>query len=193
VGEHLRLVATALVIVVVVALGLGILLTRRRLRWLSPLATGLANLGQATPAIGLLVLLSLWLGVGFWTGVAGLVAATMLPALRNTMAGLRQVDRRFVESALGMGGSPLRVLLLVELPLATPVILAGLRTAAVVAVSVATLATFVDAGGLGDMIVNGIKLQRIPVLVTGAVLTAVLAILVDWLGRLVGTLLRRRV
>jgi osmoprotectant transport system permease protein len=89
------------------------------------------------------------------------------------------------EAARGMGMRPVQVLFRVELPLAVPVILAGLRTALVFAVGVATVATFINAGGLGDMIVNGLKLQRFPVLLTGAVLVAAIAIFIDWIAGLI--------
>ncbi|MEV1288626.1 ABC transporter permease [Micromonospora sp. NPDC049679] len=191
-AEHLKLTAVTTVIVVIVAVGAGILLTRPALRWLAPAATGLANIGQATPAIGLLVLLSLWLGIGFTTALIGLIAYALLPVLQNTIVGLNQVDRKLIEAGHGIGMSPLAVLTRVELPLAVPVILAGVRTALVLAVGVATLATFIDAGGLGGLIVTGIKLQRTPVLVTGAVLTAALALLLDWLGGVITDLFRPR-
>ncbi|MEV1288794.1 ABC transporter permease [Micromonospora sp. NPDC049679] len=191
-GQHLKLTAVTTVIVVIVAVGAGILLTRPALRWLAPAATGLANIGQATPAIGLLVLLTIWLGIGFTTALIGLVAYALLPVLQNTIVGLNQVDRKLIEAGHGIGMSPLAVLTRVELPLAVPVILAGVRTALVLTVGVATLATFINAGGLGGLIVTGIKLQRTPVLVTGAVLTAALALLLDWLGGVITELFRPR-
>ncbi|MCN0178121.1 ABC transporter permease [Salinispora arenicola] len=191
-GEHVTLTALTTVLVVAIAGGGGILLTRRSMRWLAPFATGLANIGQATPAIGLLVLLSIFLGIGFSTALIGLVAYSVLPVLQNTIVGINQVDRHLIEAGRGIGMSPFTVLVRIELPLAVPVILAGVRTALVLAVGVATLATFIDAGGLGAMIVTGIKLQRETVLVTGAVLTATLALTLDWLGGVVSDLLRPR-
>jgi osmoprotectant transport system permease protein len=177
---------------VVIAVGAGILLTRPALRWLAPFATALANIGQATPAIGLLVLLSIWLGIGTTTALIGLVAYAVLPVLRNTIVGINQVDRHLIEAGRGIGMSQLAVLVRVELPLAVPVIVAGVRTALILAVGVATLATFINAGGLGGLIVTGIKLQREPVLITGAVLTGALALILDWLGGVIGDLLRPR-
>lgn len=189
-GQHVSLSAITTLLVVVIAVGAGILLTRPALRWLAPPVTALANVGQAVPAIGLLVLLSIWLGIGTGTALIGLVAYSVLPVLANTITGINQVDRHLIEAGQGMGMSPLAVLLRVELPLAVPVILAGVRTALVLAVGVATLATFINAGGLGELIVTGIKLQRDSVLVTGAVLTATLALLLDWLGGVIADLLR---
>ena len=188
--QHVSISAMTTLLVVVIAVGAGVLLTRPALRWVAPFVTALANIGQATPAIGLLVLLSIWLGIGAGTALIGLVAYAVLPVLRNTIAGINQVDRHLIEAGRGIGMSPLAVLLRVELPLAVPVILAGVRTALVLAVGVATLATFIDAGGLGGLIVTGIKLQRDPVLITGAVLTAALALTLDWLGGVIADLLR---
>jgi osmoprotectant transport system permease protein len=191
-GQHLKVTAVTTVVVVVIAVGAGILLTRPGLRWLAPFATGVANIGQATPAIGLLVLLSMWLGIGFTTALIGLIAYAVLPVLQNTIVGINQVDRHLVQAGKGIGMSPLAVLIRVELPLAMPVILAGIRTALVLAVGVATLATFINVGGFGELIVTGIKLQRTSVLVTGAVLTAALALALDWLGAVLADLLQPR-
>ena len=191
-GQHLSLTAMTTALVLVIAIGGGVLLTRPALRWVAPAATTLANLGQATPAIGLLVLLSIWLGIGTTTALIGLVAYAVLPVLRNTIVGLNQVDRHLIEAGRGIGMSPLAILTKVELPLAVPVILAGVRTALVFAVGVATLATFINAGGLGSLIVTGISLQRDSVLITGAVLTAALALALDWLGAVLTDVLRPR-
>jgi osmoprotectant transport system permease protein len=190
VGEHLRLTAMAVLLVLLIAIPLGVLLSRPSARRLGSPVLALANLGQATPAIGLLVLLTIKFGVGFRIALIGLVAYAVLPVLRNTIVGIRQVDASLVEAARGMGMTRTQVLVRVELKLAVPVILAGLRTALVMAVGVATLATFVNAGGLGDIIVNGIKLDRTPVLLTGSVLTACIAFLVDWVGGVAEDLLR---
>jgi osmoprotectant transport system permease protein len=154
--EHLYLSALATVLVIALAVPLGVLLTRPFARRATPLVLGLANIS--------------------------LVCYSLLPVLRNTIVGIDQVDRALVEAGRGMGMTRSAVLFRIELPLAVPVILAGIRTALVIAVGVATVATFVNAGGLGDIIINGIKLQRTPVLVTGSVLVASLALLVDWLG-----------
>ena len=108
------------------------------------------------------------------------------------MVGLSQVDANITESARGMGMTPTQVLIRIELPLAVPVILAGLRTSLVFCVGVATVATFINAGGLGDMIVNGLKLQRFPVLIAGAVIVSCIALLIDWIAGIAEDLLRPR-
>ncbi|MGW5363987.1 ABC transporter permease [Actinopolymorpha pittospori] len=188
--EHVELAAVSTVVVLVVALPLGVLLTRGRAKAVAPLVVTVANIGQAAPAIGMLVLLALWLGLGFRTSVVALAAYAILPVLRNTITGIQGVDARLVEAGRGMGMSATSVLVRIELVLAVPVILAGVRVALVLLVGTATLATFVDGGGLGTLITTGIKLQRTGVLVVGAVLVAALALLIDWAGRIVEDLAR---
>jgi osmoprotectant transport system permease protein len=151
---------------------------------------GVANAGQAAPAIGLIVLLAMWVGFGFKTAVLALALYAILPVLQNTIVGLNQVDRNLVEAGRGMGMSSLAVLFKVELPLAVPVMAAGIRTALVLLVGTATLATFINAGGLGSLIVTGITLFRYPILVSGAVLVALLALAVDWAGHVIEELVR---
>ncbi|MGA6128697.1 MULTISPECIES: ABC transporter permease [unclassified Microbacterium] len=185
IGEHLVLSIIASVLVAATAIPTGIMVSRSRSRVVRTVVIAIANIGQATPAIGVVILLAIVWQTGFTTALVALVAYSFLPVLQNTIAGLAQVDPGIREAARGMGMRPGQVLLRVELPLASPVILAGLRTALVFAVGVATVATFINAGGLGDMIVNGLKLQRYPVLVVGAVLVAAIAVLIDWAAGLV--------
>ena len=189
-AEHLLLTAAAALIVLSIAIPAGILLTRGPLRRLSGPVTALANIGQAAPAVGLLVLLAFWVGFGFWPAVWALVLYALLPVMRNTMVGLQQVDPRLVEAGRGVGMSAAAVLFRVELPLAVPVMLTGVRTALVLLVGTATLATFINGGGLGILITTGVNLNLTAVLVTGSVLVALLALVIDWLGRLVEHLAR---
>jgi len=184
-GQHLALTFVSAVIVLVIAIPLGILLTRRPFNRASGVVLAVANVGQAAPAIGLIVLLAFWLGFSFWAAVIALVAYAALPVLRNTMIGIQSVDERLVESGRGMGMSAFSVLMKVELPLAVPVMLAGIRTALVLLVGSAALATFIGAGGLGILITTGVNLFLPRVLVSGALLTALLALLIDWVGRVV--------
>lgn len=190
--QHLKLTFLAAVLTLVIAIPLGVMISRRWSRFVAPLILGLANIGQAFPAIGLLVLLTIKLDVGVRVALISIVAYGVLPVLRNTIVGLQQIDPGLVEAAVGIGMRPRQVLLRIELPLAVPVLLAGVRTTLVLAVGVATLATFVDAGGLGDIIVNGLKLDRFPVQVTGAVLVMCIAFFVDWLARIAEDLCRPR-
>ncbi|MEU8895662.1 ABC transporter permease [Nocardia sp. NPDC048505] len=182
---HIKLTVVATLIVVVVAIPLGIALTRPALKRLEPFAVNLANIGQAAPAVGLLVLFTFWLGTGFRTAVIGLVVYAILPILQNTIIGLRQVDQRTIEAARGIGFSAARTLVQVELPLAVPVILNGVRTALVILVGTATLSTFIGATSLGTLITTGVTLFLPKLLLSGAILVGLLALVIDWLGRLV--------
>lgn len=190
--QHVQLTIAITVLIVVIAVPLGILLTRPFARPLIPPVVGAANVGQALPSIGVLALAAVFLGIGFWVAVWAFVAYGIIPVLRNTMVGLQQVDRSVIEAGRGMGMSRLRVLARIELPLAVPVILAGVRTALVIAVGTAALGTFVNAGGLGDIINGGIVANRSPVIVVGGVLTAALALIVDWIGGIIEDALRPR-
>lgn len=192
VREHLGLTVVASALVAVLAIPAGIALSRTRSRFVRSLVLGIANIGQATPAVGVIILLAIVWQTGYLTALVALVVYSFLPVLRNTMIGLQQVDVSVRESARGMGMTRNQVLRRIELPLAMPVILAGLRTSLVFCVGVATIATFINAGGLGDMIVNGLKLQRYPVLIAGAALVACIALLIDWVAAVAEDLLRPR-
>ncbi len=180
--EHIQLTAASTALVVVLAVPMGILLTRPAARRFTPAFLAVANIGQATPSIGLLVLFAIVWTIGFTPAVVALVTYAFLPILRNTMVGLEGVDRSLIEAGMGMGMSRGKALRTIELPLAVPVILAGIRTALVINVGTAALAWASNAGGLGDIIQTGISTRRDPVLITGAVLTSSLALFIDWLG-----------
>ena len=188
--QHVRLTAISTVAVVVIAVSLGILLTRPAARRLTPVALTIANIGQAVPSIGLIVILALVWDIGFLPALVALVAYSVVPVLRNTMVGLQQVDQTLIEAGRGMGMSKTSVLVRIELPLAVPVILAGIRTALIINVGTATLATFTGAGGLGDLINNGLRLGRETVVFTGGALTALLALFIDWLASVAEDVLR---
>lgn len=195
--QHIQLTLAASSLVVAIAVPLGIALTRGRLRRFSPVIVGIANIGQAAPALGLVVLLYIALNdvphlSDFWIAVLALTLYGLLPALRNTITGLDGVDRTLVEAGRGLGMSGTKVLLRIELPLALPVIMTGVRTALVLVVGTATLATFVNGGGLGAIINTGITLYRFEVMIAGAVLVAMLALMIEWLGRLLEAFARPR-
>jgi osmoprotectant transport system permease protein len=192
--QHLRLSLIATVFVVAIAVPLGIMLTRPFAKRLTPFFIGLANVGQAIPSVGLLFFLALpfLLGIGPRTAIVGVVVYSLLPVLRNTMVGIQQVDTNLIEAGRGMGLTKRAVLTKIELPLAVPIILAGVRTALILTVGTMVLATFINAGGLGDLINGGIVNNRRPVLLTGAVLTAGLALLIDWIAGIAETVLRPR-
>lgn len=183
--DHLKITVISAVIVLIIAIPLGIILTRPAFRKAAPVVRAIANFGQAAPAIGVIVLLAFWLGFGPGTAIVSLVIYAILPVLSNTIVGLQQVDERLVEAGRGIGMSQSAVLFKVELPLAVPVMLSGIRTALVLLVGTATLATFINGGGLGILITTGVNLNLNAVLIAGSLLVALLALTIDWLGRVV--------
>ncbi|HMM96447.1 ABC transporter permease [Phycicoccus sp.] len=188
--QHLTIALWSTVLVVVVAVPLGIALTRPPLRRFGPAIVTVANSGQALPAYGLLIIFLAMLGQGLRTVVVALVLYALLPVLRNTMVGLDGVDRSVIEAGRGMGMTRWRVLTRIELPLAVPVILAGVRVAMILNIGMATLAYLIGGGGLGVTIAVGLKLQQDPVLIIGAALVAIVALTFDWVGALAETYLR---
>jgi osmoprotectant transport system permease protein len=183
--EHLKLMGVSSAIALAVALPAGILVTRPRFKFLRPPFLAIANLGQALPSLAFIALVFLLVGIGFTPAILALVAYAILPILRNTIAGIESVDPAIKEAALGMGLSKIQVLLRMELPLSFPVMFAGIRTATVINVGTAALATFIAGGGLGDIIREGIALNRSIVFYTGGITTALLAVSVDWIGEIV--------
>jgi osmoprotectant transport system permease protein len=189
---HLQLVGLSTLLVIALAVPAGILVTRPSARRLAPLVVGLGNLGQTVPSLGVIVLFAILFAPGFRGALVALVVYAFLPILRNTIVGVRQIDPFVVESARGMGMSSRRVLREIELPLAVPVILAGVRTAAVINVGTATIGALTNAGGLGSVVYGGIVQSRTPVIVVGSILTAVLALLVDHVLGVVEDVVRPR-
>lgn len=187
--EHLKLVGASTLIVILIAIPVGVILTRHFARRAIPIVLAIANGGQAIPSLGLITIIVLLTSPGFQAVVIGLVAYSALPILRNTMVGLNQVDVSLIKASKGMGLSPLRVLFQVELPLAIPVMIAGIRTALIINVGTAALAFLFGAGGLGFVIFTGIGLNRDPMLIVGVVLVSGLALTVDYLAGTIGYLL----
>jgi osmoprotectant transport system permease protein len=174
VGVHIRLSALALVIGVVLCVPLGVYIARRR-----PLAPQLLSFFsglRVVPSLAILFLAVPYLGLGFLPALVALTVLACPPILINTEAAFRGVDPATVEAARGMGMSPWQVLSRVEIPLATPVVVAGLRTAAVDVVASATLAAFIGGGGLGDFIARGFALYDPAIMLVGAVPVAILTL-----------------
>jgi osmoprotectant transport system permease protein len=174
--RHLALVGSSLLGAIGVGVGVGLLIRRSRAAELVTRAMGLL---QTIPGIALLAFMLPALGIGVAPAIAALFLYSLYPIVRNTVTGLRDADRGAVEAAEALGMTASQVLRQVRLPLAMPVIMAGVRTAAVINVGTATLAAFVGGGGLGDPIVAGLALADTRMVLSGAIPAAVLAILVD--------------
>ncbi|MBT2640028.1 MULTISPECIES: ABC transporter permease/substrate-binding protein [unclassified Bacillus (in: firmicutes)] len=175
--EHIQISFIALFFAVLIAIPLGIFLTRRKR--ISEGIIGITAILQTIPSLALLGLLIPLFGIGKVPAIIALVAYALLPILRNTYTGINEVDPSLIEAARGMGMNSKRRLLKVELPLAMPVIMAGIRTAMVLIVGTATIAALIGAGGLGDLILLGIDRNNTALIVLGAIPAALLAILFD--------------
>ncbi|GAC1343326.1 MAG: ABC transporter permease [Candidatus Dormibacteria bacterium] len=190
-GSHLELVAIAYTLAVVIGVPVGVLLVSAgRLARVPVLLV--ANLGQATPSIGVLGLAYAVTGLGLRTATIALLLYGLLPILRNTLVAIEGVDEAALDAARGMGMTRLQQLRQVQLPLAAPAIFAGLRTSLVLIIGTATLADFVGAGGLGDVINAGIGAGRDRIIYVGAGMVAALALLADWALGLIERLLTPR-
>lgn len=180
---HIGLTFLSLLLAVLIGLPLGILIARRQ-KLAGPILS-FAGVLQTIPSIALLGILIPLLGIGAFPAISALFLYALLPIIRNTYTGIREVDAAVVDAAKGMGMTGSQILLKVQLPLAMPVILAGIRTATVINVGVATLAAYIAAGGLGEFIFGGIALNNTNMILAGAIPAALLAILFDFLLSLV--------
>jgi osmoprotectant transport system permease protein len=175
--QHLGLSAAALLLGALIAIPLGLWLERHR-RWAEAVIRGLGLL-QTIPSLALLAFMIPLLGVGTVPAIVALWIYSLFPIVRNTYTGVRDADPKAVEAATALGMTPGQILREVRLPLAAPVVMAGLRTAAVITVGTATLAAFIGAGGLGEPIVTGLQLADSAMILSGAIPAALLALLVD--------------
>jgi osmoprotectant transport system permease protein len=177
--QHIGLTFVSLFIAVLVGLPLGIFITRKQ--QFSGAILGVAGVLQTVPSIALLGFMIPLLGIGAKPAIVALLLYALLPIIRNTFTGITGVDAAVKEAATAMGMSKWQVLFKVELPLAMPVIFAGIRTATVITVGVATLASYIAAGGLGEFIFGGISLNNTNMILAGAIPAALLAIIFDFL------------
>ena len=180
--EHLTLVLISMAIAVAIGVPLGMALVSRP-HWRT-VALAAANIFQTIPSLalfGFLIPLPFIGGIGMRTAIVALVLYALLPILRNTYVGLTSIDPAILEAAEAMGMTELQILFRVRLPLATSVILAGIRTATVITIGVATIAAAIGAGGLGTFIFRGVAMVSDAVILAGAIPAALLALLADFL------------
>ena len=174
---HVALSAAALGLAIAIALPVGVLLADTRRAALAAITA--ANIGRTLPSLAVLALVMPVLGTGFVPSLFALTLLALPPILINTCTALRQVDADMVDAARGMGMTRAQIMREVELPVAMPVIFAGIRTAAVQVVSGAVLAAYIGGGGLGDFITSGIAMMALPQLLVGAIPATLLAIGAD--------------
>lgn len=176
--RHFLMSAYGVLFAAIVAIPVGIVIARRAT--LSKWVISITNVIQTIPALAMLAVLMLVLGLGANTVIASLFLYSLLPIIRNTYTGIRGVDEALLESGRGMGMTKFQLLRMVELPLAMSVIMAGLRTALVIAISIATIGAFIGGGGLGSIIIRGTNAaDGSAIILAGAIPTAVMAVLAD--------------
>jgi len=174
---HVLLSVAALLISITIALPVAVAIRNTPLG--SALAVNVGNIGRAVPSLAILALCQPFLGLGFDTALVALTALAIPPILINASTGLREVERGVIDAARGMGLSGSQILTRIQLPIAAPVVFAGIRTSAVQVVASATLATFIGGGGLGDLVVEGTQLNDTTILLAGSFSVAILAIITE--------------
>ncbi|UPV75226.1 ABC transporter permease [Halorussus limi] len=181
--QHVALVFSSVFLAIAVAVPLGILATRNER--VKGIILGLGNIAQTIPTLAIIALVFPLLGIGFLPAFVGLFTYAVLPILTNTITGIEDVDDGTVRAAKGMGMTDWEILRKIQLPLAVPVIFAGIRTSTVINVGTAYLAFFIGGGGLGLWVISGINLYNMPQVLAGAIPGALLAITLDSLFALV--------
>ena len=180
--EHVELVLISMVIAMFIAVPLGMFVVQRPA--LRAISIGVANVFQTIPSLalfGFLIPIPFIGGIGKRTAIVALVLYALLPILRNTYVGLSGIDPAVLEAAEAMGMTPLQVLFRVRFPLALAVILAGIRTATIITIGIATIAAAIGAGGLGTFIFRGVALVSDSLILAGAIPAALLALIADFL------------
>ncbi|RJS50318.1 choline ABC transporter permease [Bacillus subtilis] len=177
-GEHLYISLIAVVLGIIVAVPLGVALTRMKKG--AGAVIGFVNIVQTLPSLAILAFFIPLLGVGKVPAIVALFFYSVLPILRNTYTGIKGVNKNFLESGKGIGMTGWEQIRLVEIPLAIPIIMAGIRTSTIYLIGWATLASFIGGGGLGDYIFIGLNLYQPEYIIGGAVPVTILAIIIDY-------------
>lgn len=177
--DHLILAAIAMVFAILIAVPLGILLTRNKR--IAEFVIGMASVIQTIPSLALLAFMLPIFGIGRVPAIIALTLYALLPILRNTYTGIIGVDKALVDAGKGMGMTSSQILFMVELPMTLPILMAGVRTSTVLTIGVAALATFIGAGGLGDIIMRGLDSMNTNLILAGAIPAALLAIAFDFI------------
>jgi osmoprotectant transport system permease protein len=176
--EHITISLIAVILGIAAAVPLGVVLTRMKKG--AGTIIGIVNIIQTLPSLAILAFFIPLLGVGKVPAIAALFFYSVLPILRNTYTGIRGVNKNLLESGKGIGMTAAEQIRLVELPLAAPVIMAGIRTSTIYLIGWATLASFIGGGGLGDYIFIGLNLYQPEYIIGGAVPVTILAIVIDY-------------
>lgn len=179
--QHIYITGMATILGCLVAIPLAIFLAKTNINWLQSIVFTVTNIFQTIPSLAMLAIFIPILGIGLKPAVTALFLYSLLPILRNTYAAFESIDSTVIESAKGMGYNTLQRLVQIELPLALPYIMSGIRLTTVYIINWTTLATLIGAGGLGQLIVGGMAVNNRPLIFAAAILAMVLALVVDYL------------
>lgn len=177
--QHVHITFLAVVVITLLGLILGIMMTKNR--WLAGLLLRLTSFLFTIPSIALFGVLVSITGIGLRSALIAIILYGLLPMIRNTYTGLMEVDPEIMEAAVGMGSTPLQLLLRIQLPLALPVIFSGFRTMVVMTIALGGIASFIGAGGLGRAIWRGISTNYAEMTIAGSLLIALFAIVTDFI------------
>lgn len=175
--EHLQITGTAIITAIVIGVPLGIIITRYK-RLANPILA-IANIFQTIPSIAFFGILIPFMGIGKKTAILVLFLYALLPIVKNTFTGINEVSPSMIDAGRGMGMTNFQILRMVELPQSLAVIMAGVRIATVINIGTTTIAAYIGAGGLGELIFIGIQLYRNEMILAGAIPAALLAVLAD--------------
>ncbi len=189
--EHIMMVAYGIGLALIVGVPLGIIAAKYER--LAPIIISVVNVLQLIPSLAMLAILMLYFGFGFKTIVIGLFLYSLLPIVKNTYVGIKEVDESIIEAGVGNGMTALQLLYKIQFPLSVPFLMAGIRLAAVIAISVATIGPYIGAGGLGKEIISGISLQSDVKIYAGAIPATLIAIFADFILGKVEAKSKRRI
>lgn len=187
--EHIQLVGVSVLAATLIGVPLGVLCTR--IRWLENPMMNVSGILYTVPSLAFFAILIPYTGLGTTTATIALALYSLLAIIRNTVAGIDDVPRATLDAARGMGMTGRQRLFLVELPLAIPVIFAGIRVATVAAIGIAVIAAVIGAGGLGRLVFDGLQRLDTDLVLAGAIMSTVLALVADWGLKRLGEALRR--
>ena len=175
--DHFSIIATAMVISIIMGVAVGILITYSKSG--AAIVLNIANILMTIPSLALFSILIPIMGIGRAPAIAGLVLYTQLPIIRNVYTGLVNIEPSVIEAAKGIGLSPFKIMFKIKLPLAFPVIMAGIRTATVMGIGIGAIAAYIGAGGLGEYIFQGINRSNDRMIIIGAIMVSVITITID--------------
>lgn len=179
--RHLFISGSAIILGCLVAIPLGIFIVKTSHQWIESTVFTITNIFQTIPSLAMLAIFIPLIGIGIKPAIIALFVYSLMPILRNTYAGFKSIDPGVIESATGMGYSPIQRMIQIEMPLAVPYIMSGIRLTMVYLINWATLAALIGAGGLGQLIIGGMGVNNKPLILAAAIVAMLLALVIDFI------------